>query len=137
MGSSLIWNCHSRTSIAGHRHQDQCCQDRHSGIRYRTDSSIGIFYHSGTDTRLTGCRKCGIPAFKSKKVKKDTYSTPCTSTLQVMDWDTPYTFILLVLERGTHAHPYWWWLKGIHHARPYCWWWKGIHHAHSYCRRWK
>ncbi len=72
---------------------------------------------------------------KNKKVKK--MHTPCTSILQLMDWETPYTFILLVVERGTHARPCWWLWKGIHPARPYCWWWKWIHHASPYWRRWK
>ncbi len=74
--------------------------------------------------------------------------TSYTSTMQGIDWDTPCTFTLLVVEMDTPARPYcwrwqgypcmsilmavkrdtarWWWI-GIHPACPYWWRWKGMH----------
>ncbi len=77
-----------------------------------------------------------IPAFKNTLHRWKRIHTPCTYTLQSMDWDTPCTFALLVVERYTPSCPYCLLAvenKSTLHVHMYCWywWWWKIHQLHA------
>jgi hypothetical protein len=62
--------------------------------------AISILIHSGTGmTRCWTVRHSGIKKKTLYEVKRDT--TPYTSPLQAMDWDTPCTSIVMAVERDT------------------------------------
>ncbi len=93
------------TGIAGHWHQGRCYRHQNSGI------NLSVLCRSipvPDWVLLLRCRNgSGVDIFartvRHSSILKQKYIqyTPCTSKLQVKDWETPCTSTLLVMKGGT------------------------------------